>query len=123
MRSRLPSEFVEWWAANVVDGRYEIRVCWRGGDQVRIGQLSVGATALRIDLQWVAGPYWSAGEPVDKFSEGGNRVQRLLGQAMARAGWQRPLVDPVALADLLELRDAKKRLEFVLDRGCQRVAG
>jgi hypothetical protein len=115
MRYRVPSEFTEWWGANIPPGRYEIRLQWRGGNKVRIAQLSVGTTALRVSLAWTNGPHRNGNDAIQHFCEGGSRMQRILGQVLARAGWQRPRIDPAAMERLLALRTSRQRLEFVLD--------
>ena len=103
MRRPVPRGISEWWDEAVPQERLSLSLAWRGGTTLTLGEIHPGRNAVRF-----------APEPAD-FSTGAERVPRLVGKALTRAGWRRPQIDPAVLPRLLQLRRDGIRLQFIFD--------
>ncbi len=105
MRLPIPEGFSGWWdECHLPQEALTIRLTWRSGAEFTLGELNPVLGAFRFSPN------------PDKFTgEGAERVGRMVGKALTRAGWLRPHLDPEALLRLIVVRSEPSRVEFILD--------
>lgn len=103
MRLPVPIGFSGWWDSSLPTTPLTLSLRWRGNQSLKLGSLHRD----RMLLHFTPDP--------EEFTEGAERVGRLVAKALTRAGWRRPALDPSATLRLLDLRRGGARLEFILD--------
>lgn len=128
----VPVGFSDWWYETFLREDHTVRISlkWRGDTTLRLGRLATARSCFEVESEFSL--LRQAGvstldladtvedELASKAAKGLNAADsrdlgRALGAAFTRAGWLKPLLDPLALVRLLELRDSGKRIEFILD--------
>lgn len=119
MRASVPAGLVEAWDHLGLPARVSVVLSWRGGARYEIGAYDSSRRAFRYTPRWLAPPTKpeanNEAKKPDDLTSGEERPSRLISKALTRAGWQRPRVDPRALAQLIELRQQHRRLELIFD--------
>lgn len=109
----VPSGFSEWWDTNIQgrDRDVEVKLEWRDGLFLKIGRLISSRSAFEIGSGFSTACRSDGGKGTVSLSG----FESVLGAAFARSGWLRPVLDPLALLRLVELRESSPRIEFILD--------